>query len=154
LRLRVRAEVKPTEAREKVEKAIRLIFPTLELSSVGNSLVGKSTSVESLDRLHQLLRQQAIRGSARSMMLQGRRGDVVQFMLNRQAAFVGRVSFGGGESPLGPIVVTLEAPEIERLIDYLAPSTREGSCPQKSNTDEPCDQGPEQVVADGVVSLK
>ncbi len=126
MRLRVEAQVKPTESREKVEAAIKKIFPTIELSQTENLLAGESTRVESLDRLHQLLRQQAIRDSARSVMLRGRRGNVVQFMLNRQAAFVGKVSFSGGESPLGPIVVMLEAPDIERLIDYLAPRTREG----------------------------
>ena len=126
MRLRIEAEVKQTEAREKVEAAIKQIFPTLELSLIGSSLVGESTRMESLDRLHELLRQQAIRDSARSVMLRSRRGNVVQFMLNRQVAFVGKVSFTGGESPLGPIVVTLEAPDIERLIDYLAPRTREG----------------------------
>jgi hypothetical protein len=126
VRLRVEAEVKPTEASEKVEAAIKQIFPTLELSLIGSSLVGESTRMESLDRLHELLRQQAIRDSARSVMLRSRRGNVVRFMLNRQVAFVGRVSFTGGESPLGPIVVTLEVPDIERLVDYLAPHTREG----------------------------
>ncbi|MFQ6130193.1 MAG: RNA-binding domain-containing protein [Candidatus Hadarchaeaceae archaeon] len=134
MRLRVEAEVKPTEAREKVEAAIKRIFPTLELSLVGNSLVGESTSVESLARLHQLLIQQAIRDSARSAMLRSRRGNVVRLMLNRQVAFVGKVSFTGGESPLGPIVVTLDAPDIERLIDYLAPRTREGK-PARSDFD-------------------
>jgi len=126
VRLRVEAEVKPTEAREKVEAAIKQIFPTLELSLIGSSLVGESTRMESLDRLHELLRQQAIRDSARSVMLRSSRGNVVRFMLNRQVAFVGRVSFTGGESPLGPIVVTLEVPDIERLVDYLAPRTQEG----------------------------
>lgn len=125
MRLRVEAEVKQTEAREKVEAAIKQIFPTLELSLIGNSLVGESPRVESLDRLHQLLRQQSIRDSARSVMLRSRRGNIVRVMLNRQVAFVGKVSFTEGESPLGPIVVTLEASEIERLIDYLAPRTQE-----------------------------
>jgi len=125
LRLQVEVEVKPTEDKEKVEAAVKKIFPTLELSQNENSLVGKSVRAESLDRLHQLLRGQAIRDSARSVMLRGRRGNLVQFMLNKQVAFVGKVSFTGGESPLGPIVVTLEAPDIERLIDYLAPRTRE-----------------------------
>ncbi len=125
MRLRVEAEVKQTEAREKVEAAIKQIFPTLELSLIGNSLVGESPRVESLDRLHQLLRQQSIRDSARSVMLRSRRGNIVRVMLNRQVAFVGKVSFTEGESPLGPIVVTLEASEIERLIDYLASRTQE-----------------------------
>lgn len=125
MRLQVEVKVKPTEDKEKVEAAVKKIFPTLELSQNENSLVGKSVRAESLDRLHQLLRGQAIRDSARSVMLRGRRGSVVQFMLNKQVAFVGKVSFTGGESPLGPIVVTLEASDIERLIDYLAPRTRE-----------------------------
>jgi len=126
LRLQVEVEVKPSEDREKVEAAVNKIFPTLELCQTENSLVGESIREESLGRLHQLLREQAIRDSARSMMVQGRRGNVVKFMLNKQVAFVGKVSFTEGEAPLGPIVVTLEAPDIERLIDYLAPQTREG----------------------------
>jgi len=142
VRLRVEAEVKPTEAREKVEAAIKLIFPILELSLVGNSLVGESTSVESLERLHQLLRQQAIRDSARSVMLRSRRDNVVRFMLNRQVAFVGKVSFTAGESPLGPIVVTLEAPDIEGLIDYLALRTREGKPFARSDIDQQRQQSP------------
>ncbi|MFB0500764.1 MAG: RNA-binding domain-containing protein [Candidatus Hadarchaeaceae archaeon] len=126
MRLQVEVEVKPTEDKEKVEAAVKKIFPTLEFGQNENSLVGESIRAESLDRLHQLLIEQAIRDSARSVMLRGRRGNVVQFMLNKQVAFVGKVSFTGGESPLGPIVVKLEAPDIERLIDYLAPRTREG----------------------------
>jgi predicted RNA binding protein with dsRBD fold (UPF0201 family) len=126
LRLRVEAEVRPTEAREKVEAAVKRIFPTLELKQVGDSVVGESVDVGSLSRLHQLLRQQKILDSARSVMFAGKRGESTRFMLNKQVAFVGRVSFTDGESPLGPIVVTLEAPDIDRLIDYLAPRTQDG----------------------------
>lgn len=118
--------MKSTEAEEKVEWAVKKIFPTLGLSRIENSLVGESTHVGELARLHQLLRQQAILDSARMSMLKGRRGNTVRFMLNKQAAFVGRISFTDGESPLGPIVVSLEAPDIERLIDYLSPRTRDG----------------------------
>ena len=126
MKLRVEAEVKPTEAKEKVEAAVRKIFPELKLEQVGNSVVGESTDVGSLSRLHQLLRQQAILDSVRSVMLARRRGERTEILLNKQVAFVGRVSLTDGESPLGPIVVTLEAPDLERLIDYLAPRTREG----------------------------
>jgi predicted RNA binding protein with dsRBD fold (UPF0201 family) len=124
--LRVEVEIKPTEDRTKVEAAVKKIFPTLQLSAAGSFLVGESTEVGALDRLHQLLRLQMILDSARSIMQRGRQGNVVRFMLNKQVAMVGKVSFTDGESPLGPIVVTLEAPDVERLIDYLAPRTREG----------------------------
>jgi predicted RNA binding protein with dsRBD fold (UPF0201 family) len=126
LKLRVEAEVRPTEAHEKVEAAAKKIFPMLELKQVGELIVGESADVSSLSKLHQLLRQQAILDSARSAMLKRKDGETTQFMLNKQVAFVGRVSFTDGESPLGPIVVTLEAPDIDRLIDYLAPRTQEG----------------------------
>ena len=126
MRLRVEAEVRPTESREKVEAAVKKIFPTLELKQAGGSIVGGSADVGSLSKLYQLLRQQMILDSARSAMRAGKRGETTQFMLNKQVAFVGRVSFTNGESPLGPIVVTLEAPDIDRLIDHLAPRTQEG----------------------------
>lgn len=124
--MHIEAEVRPTEDPAKVETAIKKIFPTLQLDRVKNSFVGESSEVETLDRLHQLLRLRMVLDSARSIMRKGRRGNMVRFMLNKQVATVGKVSFTDGESPLGPIVVTLEAPDIERLIDYLAPRTREG----------------------------
>lgn len=126
LRLRIEAEVKPTEDPKKVEAAVKNIFPTLRLNLTGNLLAGESTQVEALDRLHQLLRLQAILDSARRVMRSGMRENIVRFMLNKQVAAVGRVSFTNGESPLGPIVVTLEASDAEHLIDYLAPRTVNG----------------------------
>ena len=126
MRLRVETQVRPTEDRSKVEAAVRKIFPILELSLSGDLLVGESTQTEALARLHGLLRQQAILDSARAVMRAGREGNTVRFALNKQAAFAGKVSFTDGESPLGPIVVRLEAPNPERLIDYLAPPTRAG----------------------------
>lgn len=126
MKLKVEAEVRPTEVREKVEAALKKIFPTLELRQEGSFLVGEATEVSALSRLHQLLRLQAILDSARAVMRAGMEGNHISFMLNKQAAFVGRVSFTGEESPLGPIAVFLEARDIERLIDYLAPRTREG----------------------------
>lgn len=126
MRLRVEAEVRPTEDREKVIAAVRKIFPTIEIGQAVGSVSGESFDVASLSRLHQLLRQQAILDSARSAMRKRMRDNTTQIMLSKQVASVGRVNFTDGESPLGPIVVTLEAPDIENLIDYLAPKTRDG----------------------------
>jgi len=126
LKLRIEAEVRPTEDPTKVEAAVKNIFPTLELRRDGKFLSGESTEVLSLDRLHYLLRMQMILDSARSVMHRGKHDDIVKFMLNKQVAMVGKLSFTEGESPLGSIVVTLEAPDIDRLVDYLAPRTKEG----------------------------
>ena len=126
MKLRVEAEVRATEDKTKVEVAIKKIFPTLQLNFTDNYLVGESTDTRALDRLHQLLRLQGILDSARKVMRVSRRGNIVRFMLNKQVTTVSKVSFAGDESPLGPIVVTIEASDIERLIDYIAPRTREG----------------------------
>jgi predicted RNA binding protein with dsRBD fold (UPF0201 family) len=126
LKLRVEAEIRPTEDQTKVEAAVKNIFPTLDIRKDGKFLVGESNEILSLDRLHYLLRVQMILDSARSVMHRGKHGNVVRFMLNKQVAMVAKLSFTEGESPLGPIVVTLEATDIDRLVDYLAPRTKEG----------------------------
>ena len=85
-------------------------------------LVGRG---ESLSRFAELLRRQKIRDAARRVLLKGVRGDgAMVFRLNKQAAFVGKVSFSGGESPLGDISVLVEQPGIVELIDGIAPDTR------------------------------
>ena len=119
-------EVKQTESQEKVETAVRNIFPNITLQRVGKFLIGESSDISSLSRFHQLLRQQAILDTARSVMISNRRGGSTQLMLNKQVAFVGKISFTDEKALLGPIVVTLEDTDIEHLIDYLAPRTHEG----------------------------
>ncbi len=126
MKLRVEAEIRSTETQEKVEVAIRKLFPTVTIERVGSSLVGQSDDKDSLAKFHQLLRQQAILDTTRSVMISNIRGSFTQLKFNKQVAFVGKLSFTKGESPLGPIVVTLEAPDLDRLIDYLAPRTRKG----------------------------
>jgi len=126
LKLRVETDVKPTESREKVEAAVGKLFPNLNLELVGHSLVGESTETESLSHFHQLLRRQGILDAARAVMFSNKSDNTTKLLLNKQVAFVGKVSFTEGESPLGPIVLTLESPNIETMIDYLAPRTHEG----------------------------
>ncbi len=126
LRLRVEAEVWPTESIEKVEKAVKNIFPNIDISISGGKLVGESTDVQVLKKFHLALRIQRVLDAARSVMFNGMSGSRVVINLNKQAAFVGKVSFVEGETPLGPITATFEALDIECLIDYLAPRTIDG----------------------------
>jgi len=134
--LRVETEVKPSEDRKKVEKALKQIFPTLELRFSEGFLAGESSEPESLERLRKQLQSQAIRDSARKVLRAGRSGNSIRFMLNKQAASVGRVSFTNGESPLGPIVVTITGQNPDLIIDYLAPRTREGESAREIKAEE------------------
>jgi len=136
LKLRVETKINPTESRDKVEEAVKRIFPALQLELRGDSLVGKSSQPKVLENLHQQLQLQAIRSSARKVLRAGREDDAVRFMLNKQAATVSKVSFTDGESPLGPIVVTIQASDPDLLIDYLAPRIREGKPIKKVELEE------------------
>jgi predicted RNA binding protein with dsRBD fold (UPF0201 family) len=119
LKLRVEAEVKPTEDPEKVLKAIKNLFPTLVISFSGGLLAGESEDPSCLQTMKELLRKQAIRDAARSYLLGRVRGNRLEFMLNKQVAFCGKVNFTDGESPLGPIRVNIEAENLKELVQHL-----------------------------------
>jgi predicted RNA binding protein with dsRBD fold (UPF0201 family) len=53
------------------------------------------------------------------------RGNTTRFVLNKQVAFVGKVSFLDEPAALGGIEVTINDDEIQKIIDYLAESTVE-----------------------------
>lgn len=125
----VRAEVKPTEDREKVATAINRMFGDLELEvreERGREfLVGRSEGTSALERFHSLLRRELILDAARGVMFKGIEGKSISFYLNKQVAFVGHISFSQPEreSPLGPIEVEIDCENLRKLIDWLAPKT-------------------------------
>ncbi|KXB02721.1 hypothetical protein AKJ45_00070 [candidate division MSBL1 archaeon SCGC-AAA261F19] len=124
MRIEVRAKVHHTEDPDKIKDVIRKIFPNMNIGLEEDSVMGRNSSLDSLEQLKNKLRLQAIRDSARSVMLEGRKNNSLSFMLNRQAATVGKISFSNGETALGPIIVTIESENLDRVVDYLAPSTR------------------------------
>jgi uncharacterized protein len=68
-----------------------------------------------------ILQRDRIRAAARSVLRRSVDGNRIVFFLNKQAAHAGHVSFSApeGESPLGPIQVTVETENPEKLIDWL-----------------------------------
>jgi predicted RNA binding protein with dsRBD fold (UPF0201 family) len=119
MKLRVEAEIKPTEDSEKVLKALRNLFPSLNFSQSGRILAGESDDLSSLQTMKELLRKQAIRDAARAHLLSRIFENKLEFMLNKQAAFCGRVNFTDGESPLGPIKVCIETENPKEIVQYL-----------------------------------
>jgi predicted RNA binding protein with dsRBD fold (UPF0201 family)/dephospho-CoA kinase len=120
----------PTEPEENVRKAMENIFPGASLT-----MIKKKGYVDHLEgpapdlgRFHQLLREQMILDTARKFMFSGLSEDKkeIYFQLNKQAAFVGRINFVDGEVSLGGIDVTIVDDDAERIIDWLAPMTRDG----------------------------
>ena len=119
------SSVRPTERVEKVVSAIEKIFPGLIMDIRGDRIEAYD-GPDALQTFHTLLREQQILDTARSVMLAGRVGDAIQFRLNKQAAFMGKVSFPPDEEPLGSLHVQIKGGK--RLVDWLAPQT-ENSVP-------------------------
>lgn len=113
----VRAPYKPTEDPRKVERAIANLFPDLETRTEEGMIVATGSSVE---RFGARLQEQRIRSAARAVLVASRSGNKVKFTLNKQVAFVGKISFGSG-SPLGDIEVEIEDEEIDEVVDSIAP---------------------------------
>jgi predicted RNA binding protein with dsRBD fold (UPF0201 family) len=128
--IRVETEVNPTEAEEKVKKAVANLFgdiPTQIKSSYrGSILTAEARGQDVLIRLCNLLRNDRVRDAARRVFFGALRGDTISFCLNKQVAFAGHVSFSNevAESPLGPLKVMIECENPRQLIDWLTPRTR------------------------------
>ncbi len=117
------SSVRPTERVERVVSAIEKIFPGLIMDIRGDRIEAYD-GPDALQTFHKLLREQRILDTARSVMLAGRVGDAVQFRINKQAAFMGKVSFPPDEEPLGSLHVQIKGGT--GLIDWLAPQTKDG----------------------------
>jgi len=119
----VYTSIRPTERVEKVVLAIEKIFPGL-IMDIRDDRIDAYDGPDALQAFHKLLREQRILDTARSVMLAGRVGDAVQFRLNKQAAFMGKVSFPPDEEPLGSLHVQIKGGK--RIVDWLAPKTENG----------------------------
>ncbi len=121
----VYAEVKPTESEVKVKRAILNIveFDELEVIEVNGVryVHGKAKGLNYLSRLRDLIRKERIRDTARDLLNHSVVGDEIIINVNKQAAYVGVLSFAMGEveSPLGPITIRVRASNPQQLIMWL-----------------------------------
>jgi predicted RNA binding protein with dsRBD fold (UPF0201 family) len=129
VQLQGRVKIYPTEDSDKVRQAAGNLFPLakMELAEEDGSkvLTFKGEGRESLTRLQAVLRQEHIRDSVRRVLHEKIEGDRIRFCLNKQVAYVGRVSIcePSGESPLGPIEVEIETDDPQSLINWLSPAS-------------------------------
>ena len=112
----------PTEDRQKVRQALLNIFPGAEIEEGASMLTARTNDAE---RLREIIIDHHIRDTARSVMLRGVRDGSTRFVLNKQVAFVGKVSFLDEPAALGGIEVTVQDEDIQNVIDHLAESTVE-----------------------------
>jgi uncharacterized protein len=114
----------PTEDPSKVRKAILNLFPDSLIEEKDGAVFAKTGS---LGRFKELVRSYRILDATRRIMLRGKQGSGTSFMVNKQVAYVGKISYVEDEKlPLGSIEVSIEDDELDRLIDEVAPATVNG----------------------------
>lgn len=125
----VETEIKPTESEEKVEAAVNNILAnasmTINAAQEDRTIIAKSQGQDSLLKIRNLFRSDRIRDAARKALFHNMRGNTIKFCLNKQVASAGHISFSAetGESPLGPLYVTIETENPRELIEWLAEKT-------------------------------
>jgi predicted RNA binding protein with dsRBD fold (UPF0201 family)/dephospho-CoA kinase len=110
----IETRIYKTESQEKVECAIRNIFPDAVFTRSDDCIRAKSSTLETFAKL---LRVQRIRATANVELKRGLALDSFTFTLNKQVALIGRLNFS--QNSLGPIFVRVEAPAPSDLIDAI-----------------------------------
>lgn len=125
MKIKVEAEVYPTESGERVLQAMKNLFPKIDFNLVVQGcigvVIGEGLGLESLENLKNMFRSRKIRAAAKNILKQSKVDGKLIFHMNKQAAYVGRASFTEPfiESPLPPIRVEVEAEDLDEVIEWL-----------------------------------
>ena len=117
----IHASINISEDPEKVRHAISNILPFDEITPEESFVSAKSNDIASLEKIYETIHSKQSQNIYRRNLEQNINDNATWFYLNKQAAYAGKIAIckDEDESPLGPIKVTLQSPDIERLIDWL-----------------------------------
>lgn len=133
IRVKLWAEVKPTEDIEKIKTAIKNLCPPASFKVTQQDhqrtiLEGHATGAEAIATLAKKFREQRILQAVRNQLLQLVQDNVIVFGMQRQAAFANRFHLCDLDdySAMGPIQVKITATHMQDVIDYISPPTVKG----------------------------
>jgi predicted RNA binding protein with dsRBD fold (UPF0201 family) len=118
----VTARLNPTESKEKLLRALENVFPDLEFNLADGLFGGFGEGKEALAILKEHLKLQLIRNSARSFLRARIEDETLSFGINKQAAYMGKISFVDFPIALGTITVEItgkDSDELEKLVEWL-----------------------------------
>jgi len=116
MEIEIRAVVKKTESIDKVRKAIANLFPSAILEEKEGLILGKAVKMESFKKM---LEMQRIRDTARAFFKKRAKNSELSFILNKEAAYVGKINFLTVKHPMGGIEVVVKADDIASIINWL-----------------------------------
>ena len=118
-----KAKVYPTEDPAKVRQALLSIFPGADLQEGEGEMVART---DDLGHFMGQVRRQRILDATRVVLIRAVQGRSTELHLNKQVAFLGKITFAEGNAPLGNIDVMFEDDDIQALIDRITPRTVDG----------------------------
>lgn len=108
MEMKVSVTLNPTEDREKVVKAVKNLFPEVQLQ--GDELL--EGPVQSLKKFRELLERRRVRNTFESILMKNYCNGSTYLLLNKQAAFTGKPNIFAGQE-LGPIKLEIICGEDE-----------------------------------------
>ena len=113
--------VNPSEDPSKIHTAIANVFPYSVIKTGDLLVTATSQEIRSFEVIYEAIRNHQSQRTYSRHLQNNTSGNTTWFLLNKQAAFVKRVVIcdQSEESPLGPITVTLESPNIDEIINWL-----------------------------------
>ncbi|MHA2295226.1 MAG: RNA-binding domain-containing protein [Candidatus Hodarchaeales archaeon] len=119
MQITVETVINPTEDREKVLQAAKLISPTI--SSFPFELSGQKARFI-LENIYQIIISQQILDATRRHLLNNLSSDmkITVAFINKQVALHGRLNFVE-EAPMGPIVLRIETNNMENVLNHYFP---------------------------------
>lgn len=132
MKVRVEAPLRATEVPGRVTAACTAWWPEARIDARPDRVVAEAQGPTVLDAFRARVWELRIIDTVRGRLLAGADGPTLRFVLDKQAAFAGRVSFPPAPHPLGDVEVTfiVEAgdawDDAEALAWWLCPETRDG----------------------------
>jgi predicted RNA binding protein with dsRBD fold (UPF0201 family) len=120
LEIIVQTYINPSEDLEKVNFAIKNVFPNSNFILKDNKLHMSTEKLEDLKKIKDQIRSRSTISVLKKVLYKNQNIDITWFLLNKQAAFSGVVVVAEeeDESPLGPIKITIKNRDIEEIIAW------------------------------------